>query len=802
MTTTLERGQQPGGNYVGASLRKLNGDLFVTGSADFINDIIPPGTLYTAILRSPCAHAHIRSIDTSTAASARGVVRVLTGAEIKQLCNPIPHWVDPKFFGGQSTDVYPLAINKVVYAGQPVAAVVATSANDAEAALGFIQVEYEELPVVLDAEEALQPDAPILYEGWNSNLVVRIPFIGGDTASAFAGADHVIKDTIKIQRYNAAPIEPRGYLAHYDKRTRNLTFYGSIQNPHPLRLVLSIALRMPENRIRIIAPHVGGAFGSKMHGYPEEALVCILSMLTGAPVKWVESRRENLIVGAREQTHHFEVAFNADGRVLAIRDHIIANVGALEAMVGWPMTYLTALTMPCGYKIEHGEFVFSVVATNKAPWNAARGYGKEATNLVMERIMDLVAQRLGMDPARVRMRNFVQPQDFPYTTVPGLILDSGNYQAALQKALDLIDYQGLRSLQAQLRREGRYIGIGIAYELTPEGGAVPSTMIGGYDSTTVRVDPSGTVSILTGVTTPGGGNDTAIAQVVADILGIEISAIQVTQGDTEICPYGHGNYSGRSMIVGGSSAALAAREVREKMAKLAAALLECSAEDVVFENSKIYPKGSPGRALHFADVTLAGYNRAYDVGSVVEPTLASTRVYRPPHIRHIPDEHGRINPYPSYSNGAYIALVEVDIETGCTRVCKMAVVHDCGVIINPVFVEGQTQGAVAMGIGAALSEEVVYDEKGRPLTTSLRDYLMPRAADVPEILIGHQETPCPYTLLGTKGAGEAGVGGTQAAVVNAVADALAPFGVELHRLPLNPPNVLRMLNEARQRGAS
>lgn len=794
-TTLLERAAQPNGKYIGAPLRKINGDLFVSGGAIYVGDVMLPGMHYVAILRSPHANARIVAIDTSAATSAPGVIKVVTGAEIKAHCNPIPHWVNPLFLGGKTVEVYPLAIERVSYVGQPVAAVVAAGPNDAEAALELIKVEYEARPAVIDAIAALQPDAPKVYEEWDDNLILKLPFAGGDVDGAFAQADHSITETFSIHRYNVSPIEPRGYVAHFNKYTSQMTLYGSVQNPHPLRTVLAEALGMPENQLRIIAPHVGGAFGSKMHGHPEEPLLCILAKLTGVPVKWIESRREHMLIGGRQQTHRFEAAFNSDGQVLAVRDDVIADVGALGALVGWPMAYLTGLTFPCGYDMQNLDVRVSVVATNKAPWNASRGYGKEATNLVMERIMDLVAQKLGMDPAEVRKKNFVQPDQFPYTTVSGLILDSGRYEAALTQALDLIGYEQLRAEQARLRSEGRYIGIGMAYELTPEGGALPATLVAGYDTTTVRVDPSGKLTVLTGVTTPGGSNETGIAQIVADELGVDIGEIRVAQGDTDVSPYGFGNYSGRSMLVGGASAKLAAVEIRQKMAKLAGAMLEANEQDIIFASGKLYPRGSPDRALSFAEVARAAYTRAYDVGAVIEPTLTATKVYRPGHIRHIPDERGRINTYPSYSNGAYIAVVEVDIETGQVKVTKFSVVHDCGTIINPVFVEGQSQGAISMGIGAALFEQAVYAADGQFLTTGFKDYLLPRAADIPPIIIGHQETPNPFSLLGSKGAGEAGVGGATAAVVNAIADALSSFGVTPRQLPLTPPNVLQMLRD-------
>ena len=789
--------QQPG-RYVGSRVKTINGDLFVTGRARFVADINLPGTLHVAILRSPHAHARILGVDASAAARAQGVVKVVTGADTKQHLDPIPHYIDPLVYGGKHADVYCLAMDKALYAGQPVAAVVASSKQDAQAALSLIKVDYEPLSPIIDGEAALLPDAQRLVDGWSDNAIFRFGFAGGDIDKAFQSADHVIKDSIRIHRFSTQPIETRAYVAVFNIFDETLTLHATAQNPHPLRNVLASALRMAENRIRIIVPNLGGGFGLKMHGHPEEPLICFLAMQTGHPVKWVEDRAECLLIGGREQLHEFEVAFNNDGRVVGLRDNIVGNTGAPAATPGWGMIFLTGLTMPCSYNIENIDIKFVAATTNKATWNASRGYGKEAANLVMERIMDLIAARLQIDPADVRYKNFIAADAFPFKTIPGLIFDSGDYHATLKQALELIGYRDWRDEQRRLREQGRYIGIGMGYEVTPEGGALPGTLVAGYDTSTVKIDPTGKVTVLTGVTNPGGGNATGIAQIVADELGVDMSEIRMVQGDTDVCPYGFGNYSGRSLIVGGGSAALAARDVREKLEKVAGALLESDPETLVFDKGKIHPKDSPGHSITLREVAYAIYTRAYDVASVVEPPLEATRTYRPGHINHIPDAQGRINPYPSYSNGAYIAVVEVDVETGKVDVRNFAVVHDCGTVINPLLVEGQARGAIAMGIGAALGEEVVYGEDGLPLTTSFKEYLMPRAADIPHIKVGHHPTANPFTLLGNKGAGESGVGGSQAAVVNAVADALSPFGVAIRELPLKPPRVWRMIQEARQ----
>jgi carbon-monoxide dehydrogenase large subunit len=790
----------PSGGYIGTSVPLLQGDLLVTGQARFVADLDLPGMLHVAILRSPHAHARIASIDLSGAASAPGVVRALTGEDARRHIGQVPHRTDPTVFGGRHADIRCLAVGKVIYAGQPVAAVAASTREQARAALRGIRVIYEPMPVVVDGEAALAADAPRVIEDWPDNVLHRGGYRSGDVDAVFhrAASDggSIVRATIRIHRYSTQPIETRAYAAIHNRFDDTLTVYATSQNPHQMRHMLAAALGRPENRIRIIVPRLGGAFGIKMIGHPEESLICLFAVLTGRPVKWVEDREDTLVFGGREQVHHVEVAATREGRLTALRDHFVANVGAPYPTPGWGMVGLTAVTLPCAYDLQDVDIQYTAVVTNKGPWTASRGYGKEASNLVMERTIDLVAARLGIDPIEIRMRNFIPPEAFPYRSATALEIDSGDYPAVLRQAAQHLDYASWRARQAEMRAGGRLVGIGVAFELTPEGGSMPRSLIAGYDTTTVRVDPSGTVLVLTGVTNPGGGNDTGIAQVVADELGVEPSAVRVIQGDTDLCPYGFGNYSGRSMIVGGGSARLAARDVREKLARVAGALLGAEPNDLTFRGGRIVAPGAPDRVLSLAAVAYAAYARAYEAASVIEPPLEATRTYKPPHIRHVPDERGRLNTYLTYSNGAYLAVVDVDGQTGRVRVLDFAATHDCGVMVNPSLVDGQLTGAIAMGVGAALGEELRYDAEGRRLTTSFKEYLMPRAGDLPSIALGHHVTPSPFTLLGTKGGGEAGVGGAKAAVMNAVADALAPLGVEVVELPLRPPALWRAIRAA------
>jgi carbon-monoxide dehydrogenase large subunit len=776
-------------------VRTLGGDAPVAGRARFTSDFAFPGQLHVHILRSPHAAARIKRIDLSGALKVAGVKLAIDGAEAAKHLDPIPHYIDPAVFGGRSATVRCLAVDQVWCYGQPVAAVVAEDKRTARYAASRITVDYEPLPPVLDAADAMKPDARKVVPGWDANLIMQIPFANGDTAQAFKQAVHTVKTTVRIHRFSTQPIETRVYNAVWEHDTHGVTLYATAQNPHPLRHVLAQVLRLPETKIRIVAPVIGGAFGMKMHGHPEEGLVCLLAKLTGKPVKWIEDREECLLIGAREQLHQVELALDRDGRILGLRDHFLANTGAPSACPGWGMAFLTGLTMPGPYAVQDIDVLMSAVVTNKPSWNASRGYGKEATALALELAVDNAARQLGIDPAEMRIRNFVPADRFPYDSPTGLIYDSGDYAGAVRKALDAIDYKGWRKKQAEARAQGRYLGIGVAYELTPEGGAIPGTMVAGYDSSSVRVAPDGSVRVLTGVTTPGTGNPTGIAQIVADELGVPIESIDVVQGDTTTSPYGFGNYSGRSTIVGGGSAALAAREVRAKIAAVAAGLLQVKPETIAIARGHITSSAAPG-TLTFREVCYAAYTRAYDVAAVIEPPLEATCTFRPGLVRHTPDAKGRINPYPSYSNAAYVTVCELDPDTGRVTLLKFAAAHDCGKVINPVLVEGQACGAIAFGIGGVLGEDIRFDAGGRQLTNSFVNYVMPRANDVPAIAMVHHDSPNPVTFMGLKGAGEAGVGGSAAAVANAVNDALAPFGVAINELPLTADRIWAALQSA------
>jgi carbon-monoxide dehydrogenase large subunit len=775
---------------------RRDGEVLLAGGGRYVDDVELPGMLRAAILRSPHAHARIAGIDVSRVVGMPGVHRVLTGADALEHAGPLPHFFDPSIVGGKTAEFRVLAIDEVRWVGEPVAAVVAASLGDAEAALEAIDVTYEPLPAVVDTDAALADGAPLVFEDWGDNVLIHLPFVEGDPDAAMAAAEHTLSGELRVHRFQTAPLEPRGYVGWWDGG--RVTLYASTQNPHPLRTTLSSVLGVAETRIRVIATRLGGGFGQKFNGYAEEPLVCVLSKLAGAPVKWVETRADALLIGAREMTHRFTVGFQSDGEVVAIRDEIRGNVGSLATWGGWSMTYPAGMTFPGPYRIKDYAAESTAVVTNKAPWNGARGYGKESACIALERMMDLVAAHLEMDPAEVRRRNFIAPDEFPYWT-SAKHLDSGNYEGALDQLLEMVDYDAVRAEQRTARADGRLVGVGLAFELTPEGGDFAGSFVRGFDTSTVRLSPTGTATVLTGVTSPGTGNETSIAGLVAGELGIAPSAVEVVQGDTDACPFGFGNFSSRSLTAGGGAAVLAARELKERLRTAAGVMLEVDPSTLSFGDGRIFVDEDGGASLSFAEVCEQVYRRAYAMPGLDEPLLEVTRVDKPENFHHVPDELGRMSAYPSFPYSAHLCVVEVDRELGLVDVQRYAYVDDCGVVISPRFVEGQLNGAVAMGLGGALWEELPYSEDGQPLAHHLKAYVTPRAPDLPTFEGGRQVTPSPYTTLGTKGAGETGVGGAMAAVTNAVNDALAPLGVSIDRLPLSAPNVLEALSAGAQR---
>ena len=795
--------------YIGKGIPGKNNQILTAGKGTFVGDITLPGMCHLAVVRSPYAHARIKSIDTSAAEQVPGVITTITGEEIVRNTKPIP--THSSALGEKKFQFYALAIGKARYVGEPVAAVVAEDRFTAKRGAELINVIYEDLPPVVDAEKALEAGSALVVDEWGDNILSSRIEVHGDPDARIKAAAGTVRGDVRTQRYTGCSIEPRGYIASYDRYRAKLTLWASTQSPHSLRLFLSETLGLRESQIQVIEPHVGGAFGLKLPTFPEEPLICYLAIKLERPVRWIEERTENLLAGghAREMRLAFEAGYEKDGRVTALKVRLLADVGAPSALCGWGMANVAAFLIPAVYKIPDVKVERITVVTNKCPWNAYRAYGKEASMLMLERMMDMVAERTGMDRAEVRLRNFIQPNEFPYKQVSGASLDSGNYQRVLASALEAADWSGFPALQASAKKRGELIGIGLAYELTPEGGCIPkSSLLSAYDGTRVQVSPKGEVTIMTGVTSPGCGNETGIAQIVADELGVSPDIITVVQGDTDTCPFGLGNSSSRSVIFGGSAAKLAAGELRDKMSRVAARMLEVSPEDLELDGGKIVVKGAPSRSVSFADVASTIYRDAFTLAACdEEPGLDTTRYFRHGNFDAMnkqPDPEGRLNFYSTWPNGATIAVVRVDIETGMVTVLRLLSVHDAGVLINPMLVNANLHGAFAQSLGGALFENLVYDEAGQLQTASFMDYTMPTAVDLPNFETKHEETPSPFNPLGAKGAGESGISGPMAAVAGAIDDALRQAGLSVHvmEMPLTPNRVWKYIVAAKnaQRG--
>ncbi|MGD9734357.1 MAG: xanthine dehydrogenase family protein molybdopterin-binding subunit [Solirubrobacterales bacterium] len=783
--------------YTGSRVRRQDGDRFLRGRVSYTDDIALPGTAHLALVRSDVAHGRIVAVEAEAARREPGVITVLDGAELAESFGPIPLAVDPAGIGGQPIEMRCLPTEKVVYHGQPVAAVVAETRAQALDAAAAVELRTEALPVVLDAEAALADDAPLLYEAWGTNLLLGGTVGDGDVEAALAGCEHLLEGEVRTGRQSPAPMEPRAYIASWDGRAERLTWYGTTQAPHPLRHSIATFMGLRERQVHVVAPPVGGSFGYKNFGHPEEYLVCALTRLLGRPVKFAEDRAATLRYGSKDMRLRFRAGCDAEGRVRGVACELLADHGAAAATGAFAMAFAGALALPNGYDVPAFQVDYRVAVTNKGPWSPFRPFGKEAASLVMERIMDRVAEATGEDPAEVRRRNWVAADRFPFETATGLQLDSGDYGGLLDKVLERLDYAALRERQDRARAAGRCLGVGFGFEVLPEGADIPGALIGASDTSTVRMDPSGEVTILTGVTSPGNGNDTAICQIVADRLGLPLEAIDIVQGDTDLCPFGFGNVSSRGVLAGGASAAAAADDVAAKLRQVAARMLEAGeGEAIELGGGMAAVAGQPERALPIGAVAHAVYTLGYAIAPDVEPALESTRTFKMPNIRHRPDEKGRIAPFSTFSNALYACLVEVDRETGAVAVLRHVMAHDCGVMINPGFVAGQFTGGVATGLGAALGEEAVYAEDGRLATDAFKTYLLPRANELPPFELLHQVTPSPFTPLGTKGAGEGGVACSMASVLNAVNDALRPLGATVERLPITPQRVLAAIEGA------
>ena len=768
----------PVSKLVGARVKRREDPRLIRGLSHYVDDIKLPDTLHVAILRSPYAHARIRRVETGAALKHPGVVAVVTGKEVRERVGTVP--VASQNPSLRVPEHHVLAVEKVCFVGEGVAAVAATDRYTAEDALELVEVEYESLPVVSDPETALQPATPVIHSAWPDNVAFRWELKQGNLARAWKEAHKIVTQRLVHQRLAPVALETRGVLARYLPGEEELTVWSSTQIPHILKTQLALMLRVPENRVRVIAPEVGGGFGSKLNVYAEEALIAYLAMKLGRPVKWIEGRRENLraTIHGRGQVGEAEMAVKKDGTILGLSYRVIADIGAYHQLLTPGIPPLTGLMLSGCYRIPAISIEVTGVFTNKMSTDAYRGAGRPEATYVVERMVDRAARELALDPVKIRQKNFPKPKEFPFKSATGLVYDSGNYQAALNKALKLVGYEKLRRQQRKLRKEGRYLGIGLStYVEVCAMGPSAAMPAGGWESGTVRMEPTGKVTVLTGVSPHGQGQETSFAQIVADELGVELDDIAVIHGDTAVVQSGIGTFGSRATAVGGTAVLQAAQRVKEKAREIAAHLLEADPDDLVFSNGRFQVKGVPKKGVTIQQIALEAH-LAKNLPKKMEPGLAATAYFEPSNF--------------TFPFGTHICIVEVEPENGQIHLKRYVAVDDCGRVINPLLVEGQIHGGIAQGLGQALFEEVVYDENGQLLTSSLMDYALPRAEDLPRLELARTETPTPVNPLGAKGVGEAGTIGSTPAVVNAVVDALAPFGVTHIDMPLKPEKIWRL----------
>jgi len=760
---------------VGKRIRRREDPRLITGTATYVDDIQMPGMHYAAIVRSPHAAARIRSIDTKAAAETPSVAAIYTGKDTAKV-GPVP--CGGSLPGLRVPHHYILATDRVYFVGHPVAVVVATDKYLARDAAEKIEIDWDVLPAVADPEKAIAAGAPPVHPEWPDNVAFNYHQEGGDVDKAFAEADVVVKQRITSQRLIPSAMETRGVVAEWRAADRQLNLYTSTQVPHLVRTLVAGMLGLEENRMRVITPEVGGGFGSKLNIYAEEALMGFVAMQIGKPVKWIESRRENFLctIQGRGHVDYFELAAKKDGTILGIKLKLIQDLGAYHQLLTPVIPTLSVLMMPGLYRTQNVRADIVGAFTNCVPTDAYRGAGRPEATHGIERMVDILSDELKIDPAEIRLKNFVHKEEFPFPTATGLMYDSGNYAAPLEKALATVDYQKLRAEQTEARKQGKLMGIGICtYGEICGIGPSPATPAGGWESATVKIEPSGKVTILTGICHHGQGEETTFAQIAADELGVDIDDILVLRGDTAIVQYGIGTFGSRGTAIGGTALYFALQELRTKVKKFGAMLLE--SDDVSFANGQV-TCNKTGKSKSLAEIAGASY-RALKLPPNTEPGLNSTHFWEPPNF--------------TFGFGAHLVVTDIDTDTGQVKVRRYVAVDDCGNILNPLIVDGQVHGGVAQGLGQALWEEAVYDENGQLLTGEFMDYAMPRAHMMPWIESDHTITPSPVNPLGVKGVGEAGTIGCSPAVVNSVVDALSHFGVRHIDMPLTPEKVWKLV---------
>ena len=781
-------GRFMGAKLFGASVRRKEDPRFLRGDGRYVDDIKLPGMLHAAFVRSPHGHARIVSVKTDAARRLPGVVRVFAFADLERWMKPLPLFgaLPPGLAARVAVtmkQVPQLAMgrDRVLFVGEIVAMVLAESRALAEDGGELVEVEYEPLPVVTDMVAGAERGAPVIHPEWGDNVAVFFQTGFGDADAAFSTAEVTVRQRFDIQRYVGMPIETRGVVAQWDARDGSLTTWNGTQVVHFVQQGLVAALGLPPHKIRVIAPDVGGGFGTKANGYPEDLLIPAAAIAARRPVKWTEDRREHMMAAAhaRHQVHDIEIAARRDGTMLAVRDRIWLDLGAYNSW-GIVLPYNTVAHLLGPHRVPNLRIECRGVVTNKTPNAPYRGAGRPETVFAMDRIVDCLARELSMDPADLRRRNYLSATDLPYEIdLPyrdgnRLVYDSGDFKAGLEAALAAAGYDALRAEQKELRAQSVYRGIGLS-------GYVEGTAIGPYEGASVRLDPAGRAVVATGACSQGQGHETSFAQIAADALGIPLDWVTVVGGDTAAIPFGVGTFASRSAVNAGTSIHVAAGRVREKLVAAAGALLEAAPADIEIADGAVSVRGAPATAIPIGRVIQAALPTFAKPG-VASPDFEATVYHHQPTV--------------TYTSAVHVAHVDVDPGTGAVRLLRYVVAHDCGRLINPVIVEGQIHGGVAQGVGGALLEEMVYDEQGQLLTGTFMDYLVPTAMELPPIETVHLEYPSPRNPLGVKGIGEGGAISPPAAIANAVEDALAPFNVRVTRTPLGPSVVLGLIEAA------
>ena len=777
---------------VGQRVKRREDPRLIQGRATYVDDLKITGMQHIVFKRSDVAHGRIRSIDTSAAQAMEGVEAVFTGAQIAEFLGPMP--IGTPF---PSPPHHPVAVDVVRYVGDPVAVVVASDRYVAKDAADAIVVEYDVLPAVVDPELAMKGQPGVIHKDFPNNLAVALvpSGTGVDAAGnvddsaidkAFRSAEVVISQRMVNQRLAPNAMEPRGVVAHYEPGKGSMTIWSSTQNPHILRTFIAAMNGMGQDQVRAIAPEVGGGFGCKINIYAEEYVASAISKRLGIPMKWIEDRSEAFVATThgRDIIGYVDLAAKRDGTVVGLKLRLIADIGAYNMLLTAAIPTLTMMMANATYNIPAIRTTLTEVFTNKTPTDAYRGAGRPEATYFVERAMDMLAHELHMDPAELRRKNFIQPNQFPFTTQVGAVYDSGDYEKALDKALKAADWKGLKEERDRAQAQGRLVGIGLAMYVEVCGiGPSSSLPTGGWEHAQVTIERDGRISATTGASPHGQGNETTFGQMLADQFGVPIEHVTILHGDTGIVKQGIGTFGSRSQAVGGAALHMAGGKVKSKMARFAAALLEAGEEDIVFENGRIGVKGAPASGKTFAEVAGFAYIPV-PLPEGLEPGLSEEAFFEPSN-----------NTYPF---GCHISMVEVDRETGEPKLLKLVAVDDAGNLINPLIVEGQIHGGLAQGIGQAMIEEVVYSEDGQLMTGSLMDYALPRATDFPRFELHSTVTPTPVNPLGAKGVGEAGTLGSTPSIVSAAVDALSQFGVKHIDMMLRPEKLWRLIQGPRQ----